>query len=613
MVEPVALEISVTNLRGFFNASLSLDRGRTVLVGRNNSGKTSILLLLRWLLQEADDEVLRGERKLNDEEEQLLLPARSARHRARRMLLRIDASSSGRRSDFKCNPDGIARLIFGYRISNGRAALRLLPPGRDQPKRSRSFDTEEEALDLLNYLRRNLRFIYIPSFRDVGSERFDETIREAYMARLQERALHPNKSGAPLEKQKINEMLDSLEDIVEDLVQPLWGDVQGGLPPEMTEEGKIEFDVSRRDFVEWVVNNLDLQVSTGERDDERVELSGVGSGLQSLLDLTIHSTGIEEDDSHTILVVEEPEAFLHPTAQRTVARQLFDTDKNTSIIVTTHSPLIVDETNAGDVVVTKEHKFYEPDDSVDQRREEINTALMTGNGSEAMFSHSVLLVEGEGDQLFFETLRRRMAKVDSTGQADRVHVIAAGGKTEFSPWIQLFRSYLLGNERPIQYLVVPDADAGNEVFRAFNDAGQSIPQTVRNQVSHIGQLQGEEDALGLLMEAVDKCNQLCREQDVKFRFLNPELEHAMLLNASSDLIQRLCEKFDSDADDNRSMINWLLNSNATGRKAPWKRGFIGTHIDHGNITDNLRLILRDWLTGVMSEDEATDLINQKSW
>lgn len=612
-MEPVALEISVTNLRGFFNASLSLDRERTVLVGRNNSGKTSILLLLRWLLNEADDEVLKGERALDKEEQQLLLPERSARHRARRMLLRVYVSSTEKQSDFKCNSDGIARLIFGYRMSKDRAALRLLPPGRDQPKRGRSFDTEEEALDLLGYLQQNLRFIYIPSFRDVGSERFDETIREAYMARLQERALHPNKRGAPREKQQINDMLSSLEEMVENLVQPMWGDVQEGLPPEMTEQGKIEFDVSRRDFVEWVVNNLDLQVSTGERDDERVELSGVGSGLQSLLDLTIHSTGIEADDRHTILVVEEPEAFLHPTAQRTVARQLFDTRENTSIIVTTHSPLIVDETNAGDVVVTKEHKFYEPDDSVDQRREEINTALMTGNGSEAMFSHSVLLVEGEGDQLFFETLRRRMARVDSTGQADRVHVIAAGGKKGFSPWIQLFRSYLLGNERPIRYLVVPDADAGSEVLTAFNDAGQSIPQTIRNQVSRIGQLQGEEDDLVPLREAVEKCNQLCREQDVNFRFLNPELEHAMLLDASSELIQRLCDKFDSDANDNRSMIQWLLNPNASGRKAPWKRGFIGSHINHGNITSNLRLILRDWLTGVMSEDESEDLINRKAW
>jgi hypothetical protein len=206
-----------------------------------------------------------------------------------------------------------------------------------------------------------------------------------------------------------------------------------------------------------------------------------------------------------------------------------------------------------------------------------------------------------------------MARVDSTGQADRVHVIAAGGKKGFSPWIQLFRSYLLGNERPIRYLVVPDADAGSEVLTAFNDAGQSIPQTIRNQVSRIGQLQGEEDDLVPLREAVEKCNQLCREQDVNFRFLNPELEHAMLLDASSELIQRLCDKFDSDANDNRSMIQWLLNPNASGRKAPWKRGFIGSHINHGNITSNLRLILRDWLTGVMSEDESEDLINRKAW
>jgi predicted ATP-dependent endonuclease of OLD family len=310
----------------------------------------------------------------------------------------------------------------------------------------------------------------------------------------------------------------------------MWGDVQEGLPPEMTEEGKVEFDVDRRDLVEWMVENLDLQVSTGDRDNDRVELEGVGSGLQSLLDLTIHSTSLQPDDRHTILVVEEPEAFLHPTAQRTVARQLFETEENTSIIVTTHSPLIVDETNAGDVVVTKEHKFYEPDEDISDRREEINTALMTGNGSEAMFSHSVLLVEGEGDRLFFETLRRRMAAVDSTGHADRIHVIAAGGKTQFSPWISLFKSYLLSNERPIKHLVVPDADAGTEVLRAFNDADQSVPQVIRDKVRSINQLRNE-DSYQKLRRSVSDCNALCREEEARFRFLNPELEDAMLLNA----------------------------------------------------------------------------------
>jgi len=234
---------------------------------------------------------------------------------------------------------------------------------------------------------------------------------------------------------------------------------------------------------------------------------------------------------------------------------------------------------------------------------------MTGNGSEAMFSHSVLLVEGEGDRLFFETLRRRMAAADSTGHADRIHVIAAGGKTQFSPWISLFKSYLLSNERPIKHLVVPDADAGTEVLRAFNDADQSVPQVIRDQVGAINQLRNE-DSYQKLRKAVSECNALCRKEGARFRFLNPELEDAMLLNASSDLIETLCGKFDCSAEDNQSMIEWLSNSDASGRKAPWKRRFIGQQINRQDISDNVKLILQDWLGGTMKDPDAAELVDQ---
>jgi energy-coupling factor transporter ATP-binding protein EcfA2 len=216
-------EIEVTNLRGFYRkARLSLNREKTVLVGRNNSGKTSILLILRWLLEDAGKAVLNGERALDGKESDLLLPARSTRHRARRVLLRVKVGDPDKQKKYKCDDDNLARLIFDYRISSpsNTGALRLLPPGRDRPAQDWTFETDPEALDLLEHLRDQVRLIFIPSFRDVGSERFDDTIREAYMARLEERALHPNKRGAPREKRKINEMLDSLEDIVEDLVQP---------------------------------------------------------------------------------------------------------------------------------------------------------------------------------------------------------------------------------------------------------------------------------------------------------------------------------------------------------------------------------------------------------
>jgi predicted ATP-dependent endonuclease of OLD family len=160
---------------------------------------------------------------------------------------------------------------------------------------------------------------------------------------------------------------------------------------------------------------------TGEHDPKTVAPVEVGSGLQSLIDLTILRARKGADELNEIIAVEEPEAFLHPAAQRTLARSLFE--QQTALVVSTHSPLIVDEAKFGAVVLVRDHRMFAPAAQSDERREEINTALLTGQGSEAIFSRCVLFVEGEGDGLFFEALRRRLASVDDSGRVDQLAIV----------------------------------------------------------------------------------------------------------------------------------------------------------------------------------------------
>jgi dGTP triphosphohydrolase len=87
----------------------------------------------------------------------------------------------------------------------------------------------------------------------------------------------------------------------------------------------------------------------------------------------------------------------------------------------------------------------------------INTALLTGQGAEMAFSRGVLLVEREGDKLFFETLRRRIAPFDETGGADELSVVWVGSNARFGPWIRLLEGYTVDNVRPIEWLAVADA------------------------------------------------------------------------------------------------------------------------------------------------------------
>ena len=96
-----------------------------------------------------------------------------------------------------------------------------------------------------------------------------------------------------------------------------------------------------------------------------------------------------------ILAIEEPEAFLHPTAQRTLARRLAG-DDSIKRLISTHSPIFVDEASYSNVVLVRDHVIYEPARSRADDRTAINTALLSGQGAEMAFSRGVLLVEGEG-------------------------------------------------------------------------------------------------------------------------------------------------------------------------------------------------------------------------
>ena len=183
-----------------------------------------------------------------------------------------------------------------------------------------------------------------------------------------------------------------------------------------------------------------MRFVTGDQDSRDVSPVEVGSGLQSLLDLAVLRGGQFEDGISTILAIEEPEAFLHPSAQRTLARRLLS-ETAATMVISTHSPVLVDEASYGQVLLVRDHKIFPPRVTSDERRDQINTALMNGQGSDALFARSVLLVEGEGDRLFFEALRRRLAAHDADRRTDELYVIQAGSKASFAPWIRLVESY----------------------------------------------------------------------------------------------------------------------------------------------------------------------------
>lgn len=598
--------IKIQNLRGYYNASLSLTSQDIVIVGPNNAGKTSVLRLLKWALSDLSLEVLKGNIRPEPEEFDFLLPARDARHRARRITLYIKVGDGRSWDKFECNDEGLARLRLNIRLT-GRVIYAALGP----PQRGENPESDSDAIELLRRLRKELEFVHIPSFRDARTRRFRDTLEESLRSRIEGRALNTTPGGVPSEHRRVADALEELEDVLLGLAGPLWDEVQDQLPSGMAEDADVSLECDQQDLLRLLEDRLNVQVTTGEHDASTVPITELGSGLQSLLDLAFQATDLS-DERPTMMATEEPEAFLHPSAQRIVSGRLIGGSKLDRSIVTTHSPIVVEEANYGDVVLCRNHKFYEPREIEEERREEINTALLSGYGAEMLFAESVLLVEGEGDRQFFERLRRRLAQIDDSGGVDLCFVIPVGGNTQFAPWIRLLRSYGVSGDRPIRFLVAADADSSQPVREAFNAADVVVKQEVLDYLREMRAAHSADD-----IEDWRNCtlelNDAAVEHDFPLHFLSLDLEEAMLGDASEEYVSRVSVKCGWDAELSKVELLRRLGAKGinggNGEKAPWIRGFVGETVPAQELPDETIGCLRRWLEGAMPEEEAVGLID----
>ena len=610
------ISIRYENVRGFYDATLPLEKEKILIVGRNHAGKTSALKLLAWLINDADPNRLFNNDSLTQEEQTLLLPSRSARHRARRITLTVRISDGRTARKFECDGNN-ATLRIGFRVSGVPSAfIQLGQPGRKSGSRSHG-----KAKELLKRIQENCSVILVPSARDAKSSQFQKRFQNLFKDKLAERVLHPGTpSGATSEHRKLLEAVKKLKELSEFILNPTLNELTQSLPGGLLESPLLGFneDGIHQALLEWVLNQTNFKLITGDHDNSGVEPADVGAGLQSVLDIAAASVILKESDKSFIVAVEEPEAFLHPSLQRIVARKLLSEKYGHKTLVSTHSPVMVEEAKYESILLAADRKIYRPKQEQDRTRSDIHTALLSGQGAEMIFATSVLLVEGEGDRTFFEGLRRRLAIRDPSGRVENLFVIQVGGSDYFSPWIKLLHALNGGKTKGgLDFLIAPDGDAIKSTIEALGDNNIGISKEVIRKLEDAGnEFKGKnfKKWQSLLSEINGEFSD--STSSVPVCFLNGDLESSIFLHLPSERCENLADSIEVVFENKNAFIKRMGSKAVDGKagrgnKAPYMRKQIAEEIKFSELSDNIKLVLRRWLSNAgFSDKDAKSLIEK---
>lgn len=217
---------------------------------------------------------------------------------------------------------------------------------------------------------------------------------------------------------------------------------------------------------------------------EQSHIAGMSDGVQALTGLIC---GVESLP-HSIVLIDDPEAFLHPPLVRDLGEHLASiaNRRDGSLVVATHSPAFVQGCIEAGVDVEIVRLTYNQTSGAATARsiedERISNLmkdpLIRSTGTlEGLFHEGVVVCEGDTDRAFYDEINRRLRNEDGRGAPDTLF-LNAHGKSELHRIVSALRD--LGVPAAAVY-DLDVLDASNQKWREIFDAS-SIPSDHRDSL-----------------------------------------------------------------------------------------------------------------------------------
>ena len=441
------VNFSVTNYRSITNAHKISISGTTILIGKNNEGKSNILKSLdvamnilkfhasRMSYKHVNDYTSRRNESSYywDRDFPISLQNRKS---GTNTILRLEFELTTKEIDeFKKEIKSNLNGTLPIEIKIGKDSTPIIKVSK-RGSGTKTLNTKSKKI--AEFIANKIVFNYIPAVRtDQEAVAVVQRMLSQHLRVLEEKDEYINALKTIQELQQ--PILDMLSDqIKEPLVQFL---------PSIKNVKIIIPEETRRLSLR---TNLDIIVDDGTA----TNLSYKGDGVKSLAALGLLKAKVSAN-SASIIAIEEPESHLHPAAIHQLNNVIKSLEENNQVILTTHNPLFVDRYDIKSNIIVH-NSTAKPAKSIKQIRD-----LLGIKASDNLVNASyVLVVEGEDDVITLMALLQYLSeKLTKAIKSNLLIIDCIGGAGNLS-----YKLTLLSNSLCVYHTFLDNDESGRMAY-----------------------------------------------------------------------------------------------------------------------------------------------------